>query len=113
TVAIWIAGDAYGHREYWAIWVPALLPPLFLLYAVRARFAPLRQMVGEAVANGVLGVAVLILAGVPLVRAAMPVPRDPAVEARAAAEEKARGERQEQAERERKMREEAEFAALG
>jgi hypothetical protein len=113
TVAIWIAGDAYGRRDYSAIWVPALLPPFFLLYALRARFAPLRQRVRELVANIVLGIAVLVLAGVPLVRLAMPVPRDLAAEARAAAEAKARGERQQQAEQERKMLEEAQFAALG
>jgi hypothetical protein len=113
TVAIWMAGDAYGQRDYSAIWVSALLPPLFLVYALRSRFAPLRQMVREGVANIVLCLAIVVLAGVPLVRLAMPVPRDLAAEARALAEEKERVERQQQAEQERKMREEAEFAALG
>jgi hypothetical protein len=112
-VAMWIAGDAYGRHDYSAIWVPALLPPFLLAYALRARFAPLRLMVHEGVANATLAVAVLILAGVPLVRLAMPAPRDLAAEARAAAEEKQRVENQQQAEQDRKMREEAEFAALG
>jgi len=113
TVAMCMAGDSYGARDYSAIWVPALLPPFFLAYALRARFAPLRRLVRDGVADAVLGAAVLILAGVPLVRLAMPVPRDLAAEARAAAEEKQRVESQQQAEQDRKMREEAEFAALG
>ena len=51
TVAIWMAGDAYGRRDYSAILVPALLPPAFLLYALRARFAPLRQKIRESAAT--------------------------------------------------------------
>jgi hypothetical protein len=113
TVAMWIAGDAYGARDDWAIWVPALLPPLFLLYALRARLASLRQRVSEVKVNIALGAAVVILAGITLIRAAMPVPRDPAAEARALAEEKERVGSQQRAEQERKMREEAEFLALG
>jgi hypothetical protein len=66
TVAIWIACAAYGRRDYSTIWVPALLPPVFLLYALLARFALLRQLVGEISANTTLAVAVLILAGVPV-----------------------------------------------
>ena len=42
TVAIWMAADALGNRDRSAIWVPALLPPVIALYALRARFAPLR-----------------------------------------------------------------------
>jgi len=48
---MWIAGDAYGDRDYSAISVPALLPPLFLLYALRARFEPLRQTIAAFVAE--------------------------------------------------------------
>jgi hypothetical protein len=113
TVAMWMAADAYGARDTSAIWVPALLPPFFLLYALRARFAALRRRVSELAANIALGVAVIVLMGVPLVRAVMPVPRDPVAEARALAEEKERVETQQRAEQDRKMREEAEFLALG
>ena len=113
TVAIWMAGDAYGRRDYSAIWVPALLPPVFLLYALRARFAPLRQKIREGAANATLLVFFLILAGVPLVRAAIPVPRDLAAEARAATEETERRAREEQTVREARAAEQARFAALG
>ena len=51
TVAMWMAADAYGARDTSAIWVPALLPPFFLLYALRARFAALRRRVSELAAN--------------------------------------------------------------
>ncbi len=113
TVAIWWAGDAYGAGDRLVILVPALLPPLFLVYAIRARFSLLREKMRERWANAVVGIAALVLAGLPLARAAVPTPRDPAAEAQAAAEEKERNERQQLAEQERTMREEAEFLALG
>jgi hypothetical protein len=113
TVAMWIAGDAYGARDYSAIWVPALLPPLFVAYAVRARFPSIGRKVGEGVANVVLGGAILLLTAAPIVRVAIPTARDPAAEARAMVEEKARIDRQEQAARDAEKREETEFAALG
>ena len=112
-VAMWIAADAYGSRDYSAIWIAALPPPLFVLYALRARFPSIRRRVGEGVANIVLGGAILLLTVTPLVRSAIPVPRDPAAEARAMVEEKARIDREEQAARDAEKREEAEFAALG
>jgi hypothetical protein len=111
-IAMWNAGDAYGRGDRSAIWVPALLPPLFLLYALRARFAPLRQKVGEGVANVVLGGAILLLAAAPLVRAAIPVPPDPVAEARAMAAEKEWQERQRLDEAARR-KQAADFAKLG
>jgi hypothetical protein len=54
-VTMWMAGDAYGKGDRSAILVSALLPPLFLLYALRARVPSLRRMVGEGLANVVLG----------------------------------------------------------
>lgn len=113
TVVMWIVGDAYGGRDYSAIWVPALLPPLFVLYAVRARFPSLRRKVGEGAANIVLGGAILLLTVVPIARTVIPTPRDPAAEARAMVEEKARIDREEQRVRDAEKREETEFAALG
>ncbi len=112
-VAMWMAADAWGNRDYSAIWIPALLPPLFVLYAVRARFPSLGRKVGEGVANIVLGGAILLLTATPLVKSVIPVPRDPAAEARAMVEEKARIEREEQRVHDAEKREETEFAALG
>ncbi len=113
TVAIWAAVEAYGRRDHSAIWVPGLLPLAFVLYALRARFAPLRRSIGEVAANATLMVLVLILAGIPLVRLALPVPRDVAAEARAAAAETDRRAREEQVVREARAAEQARFAALG
>lgn len=112
-VAVWHSGDAYGARDFSAIWVPALLPPLFVSYAVRARFEPLRKAVREWIANAIVVAACVVLIGVPLVRHAFPPPRDPAAEARAAAEDQARRDREEQAAREARQREQAKFDALG
>jgi hypothetical protein len=112
-VAIWYAADAYGNRDLSAIWMPALLPPLFVLYAVRARFAPLRKAMREWIANLIVLAVCGVLIGVPLFRQAFPPPRDLAAEARAAAEEQARRDREEQAARESREREQARFAVLG
>ena len=112
-VAIWMASDAWGNRDRSAIWVPALVPPLIALYAVRARFALLRAAIPDVVADIAMGVAVVVLVGVPLERKLFPPPTDPVAEARAAEEERARLEREEQAAREAREREAAQFAALG
>jgi len=111
-VTMWMAGDAYGKGDRSAFLIPALLPPLFLLYALRARVPSLRRMVGEGVANVVLGGAIVLLTVAPLVRAAIPVPPDPVAEARAVAEEKARQEKEEQRQQDDRAREAARFAAL-
>ncbi len=112
-VSVWYAGDAYGARDLSAIWVPVLLPPLFVLYAVRARFAPLRKAMREWIANAIVLVSCAVLIGVPVVRHAFPPPRDPVAEARAAAEEQARRDREEKAAREQQEAQQAKFAALG
>jgi hypothetical protein len=111
-IAMWNAGDAYGRGDNSAILIPALLPPLFLVYALRARFPSLGRMVGEGVANVVLGGAILLLTVAPLVRAAIPVPPDPVAEARAMAAEKERQEAEERRQQEDRARMAAKFAAL-
>ena len=103
----------WGNRDRSAIWVPALLPPVIALYALRARFAPLRMRVNGFVADIAMGVVVVVLVGVPLQRALFPPPIDPVAQARAAEEERARQEHEEQAAREAREREAAQFAALG
>jgi hypothetical protein len=113
TVAIWIAADASGNRDPSAIWLPAALPPLIALYALRARFAPLRAPIPDVVADVAMGLVVVVLIGVPLARTLFPPPPDPVAEARVAEEERARLEREEQAAREAREREAAQFAALG
>ncbi|MFI4998718.1 MAG: hypothetical protein ACHQK9_02460 [Reyranellales bacterium] len=112
-VAMWMAGDTYSRGDMSAIWISALTPPLFVLYALRARLPSLRRWIGETVPNIVLGGAILLLTATPLVKSAIPVPRDPAAEARAEAQEKERIEREEQRVLEGQKREEAEFTALG
>lgn len=110
--AMWIAGDAYGSGDASAILVAALLPPLIVLYALRARFPSLRRKIGEGVANIVLGGFIVLLTATPLIKSALPVPRDPAAEARAMVEEKARQNEEEQRQQEYSAREAAKFAAL-
>ena len=113
VVAIWLAADAWGSGDLSAIWVPALLPPLFVLYALRARYAPLRGAVREWIANAAMLAACAVLIGLPIVRQAFPPPHDPVAEARAAAEEQLRRDRAELAARQEQEREQAKFAALG
>ena len=92
--------DAWSNRDASAIWVPAALPPLIALYALRARFALLRALMPDVVADVAMGVVVVVLIGVPLQRTLFPPPPDPVAEARAAEQERARLEREEQAARE-------------
>jgi hypothetical protein len=113
TVAIWIAADAWSNRDASAIWVPAAMPPLIALYALHARFALLRALMPDVVADIAMGIVVVVLVGVPLERTLFPPRPDPVAEARAAEEERARLERDEQAAREAGEREAAQFAALG
>jgi hypothetical protein len=113
TVAIWIAADAWSNRDASAIWVPAALPPLIALYALRARFALLRALMPDVVADVAMGVVVVVLIGVPLQRTLFPPPPDPVAEAQAAEQERARLEREEQAAREASELKAAQFAALG
>ena len=112
-VAAAMAADAYANRDYSAIWVPALLPPLIALYALWARLPSLHARVSPVVASAVLGGAILFLTAAPLLRSAIPPPRDPAAEARAEAQEKERVEREEQRALAALKREETEFTALG
>jgi hypothetical protein len=112
-VAIWMASDAWADRDRSAIWVPALMPPMIVLYALHARFAFLRMLVNSVVADIAMGVAVVVLVGVPLERKLFPPPPDPVAEARAAEQERARLAREEQDAREAREREAAQFAALG
>jgi hypothetical protein len=102
-----------GNRDPSAIWVPALLPPAIALYAVRARFAPLRALINSIVADIAMAIVIVVLVGVPMQRKLFPPPPDPVAEARAAEQEKARLEREEQEAREAREREAARFAALG
>lgn len=113
VATIWLAGDAYASGDLSAIWIPGLLPPLFVLYAVRARFAPLRVAVKEWIANGAMAVACAGLIGLPVARELFPPPIDPAEQAHVAAEEQARRDREEQAARQARDQERAKFAALG
>lgn len=112
-VAVSIAIEAYANRDNSAFWVFALLPPAIALYALRARFAPLRGLMRDLFADLAMAAIVGLLVGVPLARALFPPPIDPAAEARAAEQEKERLEREEQATRAYHEREAAKFAALG
>lgn len=67
--AVWMAGDAVGRGDTSAFWVAALLPPLFALYALRARLPALHTR------SAVLGAAIVLLTAAPyvaLTRAALP-----------------------------------------
>jgi hypothetical protein len=112
-IAAWLAGDAYGRGDRSAIWVPALLPPLFALYALWARLPTLHTTLRAVPTSAVLGAAIALLTLAPLVammRAALPDPaRDARLEEAGKAQEEQRArDRQAQLERE-----EAQFARLG
>ena len=112
-IAVWIAGDAYGRRDYSAIWVPALLPPLFALYALWARLPVLHATFRAGVTSAVLGAAIAFLALAPLVAATRAALPDPARDARLAEVAKIEQERMAKESQDARDRQEAEFASLG
>lgn len=112
-VAVWKAGDAVGRGDSSALLIPALLPPLFALYAVWARLSSMHRALRPVVVSAVLGAAIVFLAATPFVaahRAAMP---DPERDARLAAAAKAQEDEQAREQQAVREREEAEFASLG
>ncbi len=113
VAAIWIAAEAYVRGNTLAIWVPGLLPPLFVAYALRARFAPLRALMSEWIANIMMLAACAVLIGVPIFRQVFPPPPDVAAEARAAAEFQVREEQERRRFEEEKRQKAEAFAKLG
>jgi hypothetical protein len=112
-VAAWMAGDAVGRGDASAIWVPALLPPLFALYALWARLPSLHGRFRPGVVSGILGLAIALLTAAPFVathRAELPDPERDARLAEAAREQEEQQAKEREAARER---EEAQFASLG
>ena len=112
-LAVWMAGDAYARGDASAIWVPALVPPLFALYALWARLPALHATFRPAVTSAVLGGAIAFLALAPLVAATRAALPDPAREARLEAAGKAQEEQRAQEQRAALDRQEAQFASLG
>jgi hypothetical protein len=112
-VAVWMAGDAYGRGDSWAMLVPALLPPLLALYALWARLPALHATFRAVPTSAVLGAAIAILTAMPLVATTRTNPPDPARDARLAEAAKAEEERRAQQAKAARDREEAQFASLG
>jgi hypothetical protein len=112
-VAVWMAGDAVGRGDGSALLMPALLPPLYALYALWARLPALHTRLPAGVVSAVLGAAIVFLTAVPFVamtRAALP---DPARDARLAEAAKVQEEQQAREQQAARDRDEAEFARLG
>ena len=112
-VAVWMAGDAVGRGDSSALLIPALLPPLFALYALWARLPSLHGMLRASVVSGVVGLAIVFLAATPFVAAYRAAQPDPERDARLAAAAKEQEEEQAKDRQAARDREEAEFASLG
>jgi hypothetical protein len=111
-IVMWFAGDAYARGDSSAIWVAALLPPLFALYALWARLPALHTIFRAVPTSAVLGAAIAYLSVAPLVamtRAALP---DPVRDARLEEAGKAQEEQRAQEGQAARDREEAQFASL-
>lgn len=111
-VAVWLAGDAYGRGDSSAIWVAALLPPLFALYALWARLPALHTTFRAVPTSAVLGAAIAFLALAPLVAATRAALPDPDRDARLAEAGKAQEEQRARDRQAQLDREEAQFASL-
>lgn len=107
------AADAYGAGDSSALLIPALLPPLFALYALWASLPSLHGVLRAGVVSAVVGVAIVFLAATPFVAAYRAAQPDPERDARLAAAAKEQEEEQARERRAAREREEAEFASLG
>ncbi|MBS0519725.1 MAG: hypothetical protein JSR90_13620 [Proteobacteria bacterium] len=113
AVGAFAAASLYDREQSWPLAVIALLPPLFALYAVWARWPSLQKALPPLPATLALGVSIFTLTALPLGlywRQTLP---DPARDARLAAEQKAREEAERQRIREAQEQEAAAFARLG
>ncbi len=112
-VAVWKAGDAVGRGDSSALLIPALLPPLFALYALWARLPALHGMLRPGLVSAIVGVMIVLLAATPFVAAYRAAQPDPERDARLAAAANAQEEEQARERKAVREREEAEFASLG
>jgi len=111
-------GTAYAmglieHEGAQWLAVPALLPPLFVLYALWARFPALHTRLPAGPTSLVFGAAIAALTVTPIVVKELPARPDPEREARLAAAEKARKEEEEWQSYVREARDSARFQQLG
>jgi hypothetical protein len=113
AVAVWMASDAYSRGDSSAIWVPALLPPLFAFYALWARLPVLHATLRAGTTSAMFAGAIAILAVTPLVTATRAALPDPARDARLAEAGKAQEERMAKEHQATLDRQEAQFASLG
>jgi hypothetical protein len=112
-VAVWMAGDAVGRGDSSALLIPALLPPLFALYALWARLPALHGTLGAGVVSAVVGAAIIFLTATPFVSATRAALPNPARDARLAELAKQQEEQQAKERQAARERDEAEFASLG
>jgi hypothetical protein len=112
-VAALKAADAYGAGDSSALLIPALLPPLFALYALWASLPALHGTLRASVVSAVLGAAIVFLAATPFVAAYRAAQPDPERDARLAAAAKEQEEERATEQRAARERDEAEFASLG
>jgi hypothetical protein len=113
AVAVWMASDAYSRGDSSAIWVPALLPPLFALYALWARLPALHATFRAGTTSAVFAGAIAVLAVTPMVTATRAALPDPARDARLAAAGKAQEEQRAKEQQAALDRQEAQCASLG
>src|SRR6266542_652256 len=112
-VAVWMAGDAVGRGDSSALLIPALLPPLFALYALWARLPALHGRLRAGVVSGVVGAAIVFLTATPFISATRAALPDPARDARLAELAKMQEEQQAKERQAARERDDAEFARLG
>src|SRR5258708_7548767 len=113
TAASLYAQDHYAHDHGWAFIVPALAPPVIVLYALWIRIPALVEVLSETMTSALAGYAIVVLIAAWIWASHLDELAAPAREAALqAAYENMRAE-QEKASAEYRARDEAQFAALG
>jgi hypothetical protein len=113
AVAVVKAINLYDHNVDWLILVPALLPPIFALYALWARLPVLQARFKPAATSAVAGIAIGALTALPFAVQAWEDRPNPERDARLAAEAQERQAAEDKRIREEREQEAAAFAKLG
>lgn len=112
AVAAFMAIELYTRNGGWPIIVLALLPPLFVMYALWARISALNVLLPAKPTSIFVGSAILILTSVPLIAGYLYFADEPSRRAKVDEAYKNFLAKQEQAMQETRARDTAKFAAL-
>jgi hypothetical protein len=110
--ASFVSADLYAHQRGWAFIVPALLPPVIVIYALWIRIPALVEALSETITSALAGCAIVVLIAASIWTSYLDSLAAPARDAALQAAYEKMLVEQEKATAENRARDEAKFAAL-